>query len=151
MLSWAAFVNLEVIQECGGPGMRELGLQATAQQAEVDTLLHSCYTVVTLLYTAVTLLLHCRYTACYTACYTLVTLLLHSCYTAVTLLLHCCYTVVTLLSHCCHTVVTLLLHCCYTVVTRLLNYKVDTQAAVHHKEALLKEVTYHHISLLRFL
>jgi hypothetical protein len=51
-------------------------------------------------------LLHC--------CYTVVTLLLHCCYTVVTLLLHCCYAVVTLLLHCCYSVATLLLHCCYT-------------------------------------
>jgi hypothetical protein len=95
MLSWAAFVNLEVIQKCGGPGMRELGLQATAKQAEVDVLLN-CY------------------------------------YTVVTLLLHCCYTLI-------------------AVLIQLLHYEVDAQAAMHHKEALLTEVTCHHISLPRFL
>jgi hypothetical protein len=42
-------------------------------------------------------------------------------YTVVTLLLHCCHTVVTLWLHCGYTVVTLLLHCCYTVVTLLLH------------------------------
>jgi hypothetical protein len=44
----------------------------------ITLLLHCCYTVVTLFYTVVTLLLDC------------VTKLLHCCYTVVAMLLHCC-------------------------------------------------------------
>jgi hypothetical protein len=74
------------------------------------------YTIITVFYTAVTLLSH----DCYTVCCTFVTLMLHSllhcCHTDVTLLLHCDYTVVTLMLHClCTGIVTLLLHCVGTV------------------------------------
>jgi hypothetical protein len=55
-------------------------LRPRMAQRTLSGLLHSCYTVVTLLP-------HC--------CHTVVTRLLHGCYTVVTRLLHCCCTVVT--------------------------------------------------------